>query len=134
MSNFRFKKQAIYKLNGKGSGNISNTNMTDEKAVAFLKGNPARIKMFSQFPENWKEMLEGAEAVINESSTQGEDKLTDQVEDSLEDVKKPCTPCERKRLEKMKMNELKETYPDIKVPFGMKKIELVEAIIAAKYL
>ena len=31
------------------------------------------------------------------------------------------------------MKELKEEYPEVKIAFGMKKVELIEAIIAFKY-
>ncbi|PZR18862.1 MAG: hypothetical protein DI539_16110 [Flavobacterium psychrophilum] len=41
-----------------GSGQfITNTVLTDELALEFLKSNPNRISMFSEYPENWKELI-----------------------------------------------------------------------------
>lgn len=36
---------------------LSNSNMTDELAVQFLKENPNRISLFEKYPSNWKEIL-----------------------------------------------------------------------------
>jgi len=130
MSNFRFKKAAIYKLDGKANGNISNTNMTDAKAILFLTSNPARIKMFSKYPDNWKELIAGDIEVVEPVQVEGTSKTSAEVN---EEGKKPCSPCERKRLEKMKMAELRETYPEAETTFGQKKTELVDEIIKTYY-
>jgi len=60
MTNFEFKKNAAQYKNKKGDKTtISNNTMTDEKAIEFLKTNPERIGLFSKFPENWKELIQG---------------------------------------------------------------------------
>lgn len=41
-----------------GSGQfITSAVLTDELALEFLKSNPNRISMFSEYPENWKELI-----------------------------------------------------------------------------
>lgn len=58
MEQFKFKKPKAQYKNKKGdSVTISNSTMTDEKAIEFLKTNPERISLFSDYPENWKELL-----------------------------------------------------------------------------
>lgn len=60
MVNFRFKRPAASYKNAKGDKTtISNSTMTDEKALIFLKTNPERIKLFSEFPSNWRKLIKG---------------------------------------------------------------------------
>lgn len=60
MVNFRFKRPAASYKNAKGDKTtISNSTMTDEKALIFLKTNPERIKLFSEYPSNWKKLIKG---------------------------------------------------------------------------
>lgn len=60
MTQFRFKRHAASYKNKKGdTTTISNSTMTDEKALKFLKTNPKRIELFSEFPSNWKELIKG---------------------------------------------------------------------------
>jgi hypothetical protein len=67
MVNFEFKKNAAQYKNAKGDKTtISNNTMTDEKAIEFLKTNPERIRLFSKFPENWKELIEGEQLTEEE--------------------------------------------------------------------
>lgn len=71
MVNFEFKKNAAQYKNAKGDKTtISNNTMTDEKAIEFLKTNPERIKLFSKFPENWKELIEGKQLTEEELQAQ----------------------------------------------------------------
>lgn len=125
MSQFRFKNERTIVTGVGKHRNISNHSMTDEKAIAFLKANPNRIVMFSQFPDNWKELISGAESVQLD--------LVEVIADVESEDKPPCPPCFKKKLKAKKMAELKEEYPEVKTTFGMKKVELIEAIIAFKY-
>lgn len=60
MTNFRFKRPAASYKNAKGDKTtISNATMTDEKALNFLKTNPERISLFSEYPSNWKKLIKG---------------------------------------------------------------------------
>ena len=60
MTNFRFKRPTASYKNAKGDKTtISNATMTDEKALNFLKTNPERISLFSEYPSNWKKLIEG---------------------------------------------------------------------------
>lgn len=71
MVNFEFKRNAAQYKNAKGDKTtISNNTMTDEKAIEFLKTNPERIKLFSKFPENWKELIEGKQLTEEELQAQ----------------------------------------------------------------
>jgi hypothetical protein len=60
MTQFKFKRNAASYKNKKGdTTTISNSTMTDEKAIAFLKTNDKRISLFSEFPSNWKKLIKG---------------------------------------------------------------------------
>ena len=60
MAQFKFKRNAASYKDKKGDKTtISNSTMTDEKALKFLKTNPERIELFSEYPSNWKELIEG---------------------------------------------------------------------------
>lgn len=60
MVNFKFKRPSASYKNKKGDKTtISNSTMTDEKAIEFLKTNPERIRLFSEFPTNWKKLIKG---------------------------------------------------------------------------
>lgn len=37
---------------------ISPSNATDEVCIEFLKANPNRISLFSEYPENWKSLIQ----------------------------------------------------------------------------
>ena len=58
MKTFEFKRENAQYKNAKGDRTtISNGNLTDEKAIEFLKTNPKRIELFSKYPENWTELI-----------------------------------------------------------------------------
>lgn len=124
MTNFKLIKPfVIYKLQKGSPKTISNDTMTDELAIEFLQIDPARIAVFSQYPENWEELIT---PTAPEAAKVDEDCCDDEHEG------KPCTDCMEKSLRKLKMKELKEQYPEVPTPFGMKKDELIEAIIQYK--
>lgn len=115
MSEFRFKRErAIYRIDQESKERISNDIITDELAIRFLKVNPERISLFSQYPENWEDLISDSPVQDTEDGT-------------------PCTECELKEeLEAMKMTELREKYGElVKVEFGMKKTEYIDKILEA---
>lgn len=60
MVNFKFKRSAASYKNKKGDKTtISNSTMSNEKALEFLKTDPKRIVLFSVYPSNWKKMIKG---------------------------------------------------------------------------
>lgn len=60
MTQFKFIRHAAIYKNAKGDKTtISNGNMTDEKAILFLKTDSKRIKYFAEYPSDWKELIKG---------------------------------------------------------------------------
>lgn len=53
---------------------ISNSNVSDELAVQFLKENPNRISLFDVYPNDWKNMLEEIVVEKNKKETKGKSK------------------------------------------------------------
>lgn len=84
--NFQLRKpNVIYKLQTGSPITISNSVMTDELAIEFLKINPERIKLFSMYPSNWD-----AEILENEPKKEAS-KTTKKT------TKKPCKNCKKKQ-------------------------------------
>jgi hypothetical protein len=52
-SQFKLKSNNAYPVKFGSSEFISNANMTDEKAIAFLSENPNRIQIFAEVPESY---------------------------------------------------------------------------------
>lgn len=100
---FQFKQpNVMYKLH-KGSGVlISNAKMTDELAVEFLKIDPARIKHFSIYPENWLELVGTEEAEQAEATPEPETPV-----EVVETAKKGCTSCKKNATNKAKSKTTK---------------------------
>ncbi len=88
-----------YRIKIGEAGTISNSQMTNDLAIKFLKVAPSRIKLFSRYPDNWEELL-----------GQGKHKVS------------------REELEAKKYNELAKEYPD-HFKIGMKKKELIDKIL-----
>lgn len=55
-SKFKLKKGTLIMLHGIDM-QISEANLTDEKAMMLLKKYPAHIYSFETYPENWKELI-----------------------------------------------------------------------------
>lgn len=118
MTQFKFKKaNAHYKNKIGDKVTINNGNMTDEKALEFLKTNPERIRLFSHYPSNWKDLISGKE----ETEEQKANRLAAEAEaeaakennknnDNDNGSEKP----NKEDLLKMSLKELREKYPDIK--------------------
>jgi len=56
-SQFKMRNTGVHQISFGSGSMISNSNMTDELAILFLKENPNRISLFEIFPENWKDFL-----------------------------------------------------------------------------
>lgn len=114
MTNFQLKKtNAIYKLQIGSARTISNNVMTDELAIEFLSIRKERIDVFSKYPENWEELVDGKvkEPVVALTET-----VTDESEDDIL----------REQLGEYKMSELRDMYPDIK---ATSKADFIEKVI-----
>jgi hypothetical protein len=126
MSEFQFTKPKVQYKNKKGdTTTISNATMTDEKAVAFLKTDPKRIKLFKKYPSNWQDLIAGkveteAEkekrlAIEAELKAAEDAKKAESEKDPVKDtVKDPVNKPSREELEKMGMSALRQAYPEIK--------------------
>lgn len=76
MSDFEFKRAYAQYRNKKGDRfTISNSSMTDEKAIEFLRTNPDRISLFSKYPKNWDELIidDNIEVVTKEAVKDAEE-------------------------------------------------------------
>lgn len=119
MNNFKFKHYAaLYRVSQESNTYISNKTLTDEAAIAFLKEDPKRISLFSEYPENWREL-----AGYKDPAQLDLEEVIKEIEVEAQEVKT------REDLMSMKMPDLKEMYPDIPITFGMKKKDMVDAII-----
>lgn len=55
MGNFQLKSNSYYNF---GNGQkLNNDKLTDTIALKLLKDDPARIRLFSKYPENWKNLI-----------------------------------------------------------------------------
>lgn len=61
-SQFKMRNTGVHQISFGSGLMISNTNMTDQLAIMFLKENPNRISLFEIYPENWKELLSNDES------------------------------------------------------------------------
>ena len=157
MTNFKFKRPAAQYKNKKGDRvTISNSTMTDEKAIAFLKTKPSRIELFSEYPSNWKEMLkkdykpETEEAkkkrIAVEAEAEAKKKADEEAEakakaEAKAEARIPAdevSPEKAKVLEvesqkedallRMSLKDLRAKYPDIKAISGKDFVEKVLAL------
>ena len=112
MTKFSFKKPLAQYKNKKGDRTtISNSTMTDEKAIEFLKTNPERIKLFAKFPSNWEQLL--VDGVKKETAKQKEKRLAIEAEMAAAAAgnEKSATKAE---LMKMTLKDLRAKYPSVK--------------------
>lgn len=139
MTQFKFKRHAaIYKDKPEDKVSISNATMTDEKAIAFLKTRPQRIELFSDYPSNWLDLVNGkaetekqkearlaAEAEATAAVEAAENATKDnpeevQEEDSLEvdaeteAQKEAEKEALKEELLKKSLADLRKLYPEVK--------------------
>ncbi len=118
---FKFKRPiAQYKIKKGDKVTIHNGNITDEKAIEFLKARPSRIELFSEYPEDIEGILkfgslEAYEAVKAEEESiakaaAGDEDKSDTILDS---VKELADIINEESLSMLSMDELRNRYPDI---------------------
>lgn len=118
MAQFEFKRTAASYKNEKGDKvTISNSTMTDEKALKFLKTNPKRIELFSKYPKNWKKLIDGKIETEKERSNriaiEAEAEAARVAEEKAAEEKKNVKPS-KEDLMKMGLKDLRAAYPGIK--------------------
>lgn len=127
MTQFKFKRHAaIYKDKKGDKTTISNATMSDEKAIEFLKTRPQRIELFSEYPSNWLDLVNGnaeteaqkevrlaAEAEAMLAAESHNEAIEEMIqEDSAEDeAEKEALKAE---LHQMTLKDLRKKYPEVK--------------------
>jgi deoxyribodipyrimidine photolyase len=145
MANFKFKRPAASYKNLKGDKTtISDSTMTDEKALKFLKTNPKRIELFSVFPKNWKKLIEGkietekerqtriaieAELAAGGNTETEEEKKKRLLTEATTEAINGNTDFLKKLLSTYKLGELREAYPGIK---AASITDFVDKVLAIK--
>jgi len=86
---FKLILNVMYKVQKGKPFTISNAKMTNDLAIQFLKVKSSRIELFSDYPENWKELIGESTDVepVIEPKPKPKRKYT---------RKKPCTNCKKK--------------------------------------
>ena len=127
---FKFKRPiAQYKIKKGDKATIHNGNITDEKAIEFLKVRSSRIELFSEYPKDIEiivkfgslEAYEAAKAeeeaiakaaaeAAAEAAKAGDEGKSDTV---LESVKELADIINEESLSMLSMDELRNRYPDI---------------------
>lgn len=125
---FAFKRNAASYKNKKGDKvTISNSTMTDEKAIEFLRTKPERISLFSVFPKDWKKLIkempeqrdariaaqaeiEAAEEAKKEAGNKEEGGQEETTDETDGDGEKPS----REELLAKGLKVLRAEYPEIK--------------------
>jgi len=131
---FKFKDGIVLWVNAWGM-HITNANLTTTIALNLLRLNPANIKNFEKYPENWSQML-----VKTEVKAVGEEIKKDDIQPDSnpitepEDVKEPLTVdliINRYTKDEIveKINELKPgTFPGSSA--STKKIDLANILLS----
>lgn len=61
---WKLKTNAVFPFRYGGSAHISNANLTEEKAIEFLKQNKNRIQVFATYPANWEDVIDGVKKKV----------------------------------------------------------------------
>lgn len=122
MSEFKLKGNKHFRISNKGSKVINNNIMTDELAIEFLKVDESRIRLFSNYPEKYLEMIKGEEVNDVKDSEEVND-VKDTKEDVIDNSK------EREALHNIKLKELKQHYPNVEWKVGMTKEDFITLIL-----
>lgn len=143
MTQFKFIKPFVQYKNKKGDKKtISNPTMTDEAAVAFLRTDQSRIRLFSEYPKNWKKLIkEGFDAETAEEKEKRlaieaelaiAEKAKKEAEEGSEGSKEAADSAEtelKEELMNMKLSELREKYPEIK---ATSIVDFVEKVLESE--
>lgn len=148
---FHFKRPiAQYKIKQSDRFTISNSNLTNELAIAFLQERKGRIELFDVYPENWQELIEfegktegekeaymAAKAEMkaledskkNEEAQEGSE-VEEEVQESegveTEEEQEEAQKLDVKSLKLLKLSELRRRYPLIK---ARKKSEFIKELL-----
>ena len=124
MTQFKFKRPAAMYKNKKGDKTtISNGNITDEKAIEFLKTKPERIELFSDYPSNWKKMIDNNFVQETEEEKEKrlaieaeleEKRIADLANETPEEKELRLAAEKREDLMKIGLKNLRIKYPNIK--------------------
>lgn len=117
MTNFEIRGNKYFRLSKEDNRVINNNVMTDELALDFLRIDPKRIDLFSKFPTEWESLLDNKEEAEEE------------VEEVKEEVEEAKPSLERDALNKMKLKELREVYPQIEWKIGDSKSDFITKIL-----
>lgn len=122
MSAFEFKRKAASYKNKKGdTTTISNSTMTDERAIEFLRTKPQRINLFSKYPANWKDLIEGkaeteemkAKRIAIEAEIQAVEEAKEEGDENKEEPEK-AIESDEDQLNSLSMKELRIKFPQVK--------------------
>jgi len=121
MTQFKFKRHAAQYKNKKGDRTtISNSNMTDEKAIEFLNTNPERIRLFSDYPSNWETLI--LDGLDSETEAEKEKRLAAEAEVAAAMDLNDEVPAEETEAEK----EMKQAEKDAEEALKPKKEDLLK--------
>lgn len=133
MTAFKFKLSRHYKDKKGAKVTISNANVTNESAIAFLKTNPERIKLFSEFPSNWKKLVDGTATIETPEQEEARFAIEAEIKAAGEDseTKEPIKPSQpKKALVDMNRKELSEQpFKDIRAAFPNHTARSKESIL-----
>lgn len=122
---------AQYKIRQSDRFTISNSNLTNELAIAFIKERRDRIELFDVYPENWEELVEmegkteqerevymAAKAEMKALGDSKKNEEQEEVQES-EDIEakeeqEEAQKLDIKALKLLKLSELRRRYPLIK--------------------
>ena len=121
MTQFKFKRHAAQYKNKKGDRTtLSNSNMTDEKAIEFLNTNPERIRLFSDYPSNWETLI--LDGLDSETEVEKEKRLAAEAEVAAAMDLNDEVPAEETEAEK----EMKQAEKDAEEALKPKKEDLLK--------
>ena len=121
MTQFKFKRHAAQYKNKKGDRTtLSNSNMTDEKAIEFLNTNPERIRLFSDYPSNWETLI--LDGLDSETEAEKEKRLAAEAEVAAAMDLNDEVPAEETEAEK----EMKQAEKDAEEALKPKKEDLLK--------
>ena len=122
------RMESLFKLRGLGMildkltrTYISNHNLTDDAALRLLKENPNRISRFSKFPEDWEEQVEAYEMPNRKTASKETGKTEESSKVDYSDRTLPT--------EDMKLDEMREEWPEIKARSKKEFIKEVDQLI-----
>jgi hypothetical protein len=134
---FKLKQGKRITLHGM-TDDLSNANITNEKAVLFLKASPACAKFFEVLPSNWRDMTQAigkpeptskkVEAPVTEETVQPDGKEKDFSADEFK-LDKIREDNLKKKSEQQLVKMCESLELDSKLFKGKKKEQLIKLLI-----